>query len=409
MRILLKTYGCTLNQAESSEIKQALAGAFQFVDSVRAADVVIVNSCGVKDATENRIIDFLEAIPKSKRVIVCGCLTKINEARVRQAVPKALLLGPNAASEVAASLGVTPSKKTAKIEPRVVASIGIATGCLGACTYCGTKLARGNLKSKSVARVVSEVEAAVASGAREIRLTAVDCGCYGLDRGTDLPALLNEVAKIDGDFRVRVGMMNANHLKGLLPAFVSAFKSPKFFKFFHLPVQSGSNGVLRHMHRPYSIAEFKRVVLRLRKEFPDAVFATDVIVGYPTETQADFEKTLALLRELKFDVVNVSKFCRRSGTPAFKLKPLATEIVKKRSEAASKLARAIALKRNKRFVGRQLRGVLLVERKADGSTAGWAFNYKQVSLSGGGLKLGESVDVKVVGAGQNHLKARLKT
>ncbi|MEM2380713.1 MAG: tRNA (N(6)-L-threonylcarbamoyladenosine(37)-C(2))-methylthiotransferase [Candidatus Nezhaarchaeales archaeon] len=234
----------------------------------------------------------------------------------------------------------------------VVGVIPISYGCLGSCTYCCVVLARGRLRSYSVGEIVERVKADLAEGVREFWLTAQDTGCYGRGAGTSLAELIEAVCAVDGDFKVRVGMMTPNMALSILESLIKAYKSEKVFKFVHLPVQSGDDHVLEKMRRFYTAADFKRVVNAFKAAFPEMTIATDIICGFPGEDEKAFEKTLRLIEEVKLDVVNVSKFFARPRTPAAAMKDAVppTEI-KRRSAILSSLAMKIALKRNREWVG----------------------------------------------------------
>ncbi|MEM2312258.1 MAG: tRNA (N(6)-L-threonylcarbamoyladenosine(37)-C(2))-methylthiotransferase [Candidatus Nezhaarchaeales archaeon] len=234
----------------------------------------------------------------------------------------------------------------------VVGVIPISYGCLGSCTYCCVVLARGRLRSYSVGEIVERVKADLAEGVREFWLTAQDTGCYGRGAGTSLAELIEAVCAVDGDFKVRVGMMTPNMALSILESLIKAYKSEKVFKFVHLPVQSGDDRVLEKMRRFYTAADFKRVVNAFKAAFPEMTIATDIICGFPGEDEKAFEKTLRLIEEVKLDVVNVSKFFARPRTPAAAMKDAVppTEI-KRRSAILSSLAMKIALKRNREWVG----------------------------------------------------------
>ncbi|MGC8850139.1 MAG: radical SAM protein, partial [Candidatus Bathyarchaeia archaeon] len=186
----------------------------------------------------------------------------------------------------------------------------------GYCSYCCTRFARGRLHSYPSTMILKEVSRAVKEGVVEIRLSSQDLGAYGLDIGTDLIGLLGEVEKIPGEFKVRLGMLNPQHAIRMIEGLVDALRHPKFFKFIHVPVQSGSDRILRDMKRPYSRAEFKELVEKLRRLVADVTIATDVIVGFPTETDEDFKDTLSLIQETAPDIVHVSKYHHRPRTYA---------------------------------------------------------------------------------------------
>ncbi|MEM4266579.1 MAG: tRNA (N(6)-L-threonylcarbamoyladenosine(37)-C(2))-methylthiotransferase [Candidatus Nanoarchaeia archaeon] len=343
MKIFVKTYGCTLNQGDTEVIKGILKqGGHKFVDSEKEADIIIVNTCGVKTVTQNKIIDYLKKISKTKKVIVGGCLPSMID--VKRYAPKiAGSFDTNTITKIN-SLVEKPrqifgKEKESRInKPRVrtkkeIAIITIAEGCLGKpCTYCSVKQARGELKSYTKKEILGEVKKAVKEGCTIIKLTAQDTGCWGKDIDEKLPDLLGEILKTEGNFKIRLGMMNPNHAIEFLDELIKIYNNPKMIKFIHIPVQSGSNKVIKDMKRDYKVEDFKKIVKRFRKEVRGINIATDIIAGYPTETEEDFKKTLELIKEVKPEVLNISKFAPRPKTEAAKLKQLRTEIIKERSK-----------------------------------------------------------------------------
>jgi len=229
----------------------------------------------------------------------------------------------------------------------------------------------------------------------------MDSGAYGLDIGSNLPTLLRELLSVEGDFKIRLGMINPQHLARFGDRLIELMKSEKFYRFIHIPVQTGSEKVCREMNRPHSVKDFKKWVGKFRKAFPSITIATDIIVGYPTETEKDFEETLALIKSVKPDVVNLSKFTSRAGTKAALLKQLPTEVIKKRSEIAARLIKKIAVEKNKKYIGRTL-DVLVLEKGKNKTTKGRTENYKQVVIKGK-TKLGARVMVKIKSANHGSL------
>ncbi|NYZ76628.1 MiaB/RimO family radical SAM methylthiotransferase, partial [Candidatus Micrarchaeota archaeon] len=288
-----------------------------------------------------------------------------------------------------------------KMREGVVARIPISEGCASCCSFCVTKLARPVLHSYDEGAIIREIERCVGAGFREIRLTSMDTGAYGLDKKTDLASLLERVDRIEGKFLTRVGMINPEHAVRMLPDLIEAFKSDKIYKFLHMPLQSGDEGVLRSMNRRYSPREFMHVAEEFRKEFSELTLATDIIVGFPTESGEAFSRTIDVINELKPDVVNTSKFFPRPGTKAAKMRLLPDAVVAERSRTVSALCRDISLRKNRQFIGKELE-VLLTEM-AGNCMAGRTRSYKQVVLNKG--KLGEFVDVSIKDATVCCLKA----
>jgi len=417
MKVFVKTYGCTFNQADSDEIKNFLKKkGFKIAGSEGEADAVVLNTCSVKAATQEKILHEIRSA-RGKKLVVAGCLAQVTPELALKANPNALVTGIDNGERIARALlepplHCTPEPKLKRFRPSapvvdgVIARTRIARGCLNACAYCQTRIARGALESALPDEIIQGAARAVMQGAREVQLTAQDCGCYGFDlkpRAT-LASLVDALNCVPGDFRIRVGMLNPQHALKQLPELVSAFAMEKTYKFLHVPVQSGSDPVLRGMLRSYSAEDFKRIINAFRTRIPKITLATDVIAGYPTETDEDFRKTLELLEEIRFDIVNVSKFSPRPKTTAARLPQLNNAVVKRRSEEASALAKKISLEKNREWIGRTC-NALFTEKIKAGSVSGRNDFYKPVILTGEGVEIGEFARVRIVGAVQGGLLA----
>jgi MiaB-like tRNA modifying enzyme len=405
VKVFIKTYGCTFNRADSDRMALELEGhGHEIVGSESQADVVLLNTCSVKDATQQKIL--WKASHTTKPLVVAGCLAQTSPKLVEQANDNASLVGTFSQGSIAEAVEsafegrkkvFTKNNGLPKLNPiadGVIARIQINAGCASACTFCSTKIARGGVKSYRPREILDAVEKTVAQGAMEIQLTSQDTGAYGLDCGVTLAELLERICEIDGDFKVRVGMLNPQHFLRLEKELMNAFQNDKIYKFFHIPVQSASDEVLRNMKRGYSAEQASECIETVKNRYPDAVLATDVIVGYPTETKEDLDKTLEFLRKAEFDMVNVSKFSSRPNTPASRLKQLNNSEIKKRSEITSELARRVSLNKHKRFVGRQAR--VWITEKAKNGFSGRTQDYRQVIVPK--AEIGGVLDVKLTKA-----------
>jgi len=288
-------------------------------------------------------------------------------------------------------------------KPGVAFVVPISEGCLNACTYCATRFARGVLKSYKPELVVKWVKEALARGYREIILSSEDTGCYGFDIGTNLAELLEEITSIEGEFRVRVGMMNPNHLSKFLDELVDVYRNEKIYKFLHLPVQSGDNEVLRRMGRTYTVEEFEEIVKTFRK-IPDLNLTTDIIVGFPGESDEAFQNTVELVKRIRPDKINVSRYSPRPGTIAARWKQLPGWLVKERSRLLHRLRLQIAYEINRAYVGRTVE-VLVHGPGKKGGIEGRTFNYKDIILDSG--EAGELVEAEVTRASSTYILGRI--
>ncbi len=410
MRYHLITYGCTLNRADSDVIRGILlSNGLEESREPEGADVIILNTCTVKGATEQKIIERIKRL-RGRPLVVAGCLSSANAKLIEKTAPNASIIGPSSIAHITEAVIASAGGKKViflsresksglpRIHDSIIARVPIAEGCLGACTFCQTRIARGELVSFPVEELIGEIRHCIADGFKEIQLTAQDTGAYGKDMDSSLPELLEKIDSIPGKFLARIGMMNPQHLKDP-ERLLAAYSSPKVYKFVHMPVQSGNDGVLRDMNRFYTVDEFEQAVSSFRSHFPELTLATDIIVGFPSESEGAFEDSCGLIRRIKPDIVNVSKFTPRPGTVASKMRELPNTEVKRRSEAMSALCRRIALEKNRKFIGKTY-DVLLTELAK--STTGRNINYKQIVVDG---NLGEFVKAKVKKATYGYLLA----
>ena len=354
MKVFIETYGCTFNQADSEIMAGILnANAIEIVDSQEEADAIIVNTCYVKLPTESKVINRIKKLQSEfpdKELIVAGCMVEVDPKKLEDIGPNCSWSGPHQlnktavvvksaiAGEVTREFGFSDEPKVCVPKIRqdpCVHVIQICEGCLGACTYCCTRFARGHLNSYPIKDIVAEAKQAIEDGCVEIELTAQDTSAFGKDTGEKLADLIREVASLDGDFKVRVGMMHPKNIGGDLEDLIDAFKMEKVYNFLHLPIQSGSDAVLKHMKRNHTVEDYKKIVYRFKEEIPDLTLATDIIIGYPTETEEDFMMTADLIEEIKFNLIHLSKYQHREGATSSNLQTIPFEDMKRRSKYLS--------------------------------------------------------------------------
>jgi len=422
-RVHVESFGCPTSKADGEFMAGCLSEAgYEVVEGTEDADVLIYNTCAVKSPTENRMMSMLKKAPKDKQIVVAGCLPLINLERLTAEVDFDGLVSPGLGCdivEVVRSVGRGEKVMLLRRNPmpsldlprlpinEVVGIVPISYGCLGSCSYCCVRFARGHLRSYRVEELVERVNRDLDSGAKEIWLTSQDTACYGKDSDTDLAELLRAVCEIDRAFFVRVGMMTPNQAFEILDELVDAYRDERVFKFLHLPVQSGDDEVLERMNRFYSVKEFKTIVSCFREEFPRITIATDVICGFPGESEDAFERTVELVEEIQPEIVNVSKFFPRPGTPAKAMEQLSPLAVKERSRRIAGLARNISLDGNRAWLGWE--GKVLVDEVGSkaGSLIGRNFAYKPVVLKTDEALLGRLVDVRIVRTSPTYLEGEV--
>lgn len=412
-KIWVESYGCSASFADAEMISGLIVnGGHSLAESSRDADLNLIVTCSVKDATANKMVNRIKRL-KSKPLIVAGCLAKAEPKSVQKFSPNASLLGPNSIGKTLQIIDTTlQGKKRIEIEdsdvtktglPKVrlnpvVGIVEIASGCMSECTFCQTKLARGDLQSYRLGDIVRQVTQEIKEGCKEVWLTSTDNGCYGLDIGTSLPELVNKVSEIPQDFMIRVGMMNPMYMPKIKTDLVKSFENDKVFKFLHVPVQSGSNKILHGMKRGHTAETFRDIVNRVRTRFPRFTISTDVIVGFPGETQEDFEDTVNLIKETKPDVVNLSRYSQRPGTPAAEMVQIPVAEVKNRSKKLFDIINKISLQNNQEWIG--WTGTVLFDEQTDDAIRGRNFAYKPVFVEEP-VKVGDKVRVTITRA-TNH-------
>ena len=290
----------------------------------------------------------------------------------------------------------------------VICTIPICEGCLGSCAYCAVKFARGKVRSYSIKDLHQIVERCVHLGYREIRLTSQDAAVYGSDTNESLPDLMNSLGSIEGLHKFRLGMFNPNIVMGSLNELLNSMKNDHFFRFFHIPLQSGSDRLLKTMKRRYIVSDWESVVRRVRKNFPNATIATDIIVGFPGETENDFEQTLDLVKRVKPAITNISKYGDRPNTLASKSKEkVDTSKKKERSRALTKLVNEILLKSNEEWMGWS-GPIIITEKGSKGGMLGRNESYKTVIVHDD-LKPGTVVDVEIISSDRTYLVGKIKS
>lgn len=420
MKVYIETFGCTFNQGDS----QIMAGLLQennakIVEEVEDADVIIVNTCYVKHPTEQKVINRIQNIQRDfpdKKLIISGCMVEIDPDKLKKAAPSAGWIGPR---QIKSTLDVVEScldGESARIIghgndikaglPKVrfnpmIHIVQICEGCVGRCTYCCTRFARGRLQSYPIDIIKEEVEYAVNDGCVEIQLTAQDTAAYGKDTGETLAELINEITSISGEFRIRIGMLHPKSIIGNLNELIEAFKHENVYKFLHIPIQSGSNSILNDMNRGHSVDEFKQIISLFRKEIPELSIATDIIVGYPTETDEDFEDTLDVIRDIQPDFIHISKYRHRPMTESSLLDEIEHNEMKKRSKALNDLKSEIMYKNNLKEIGEEYK-ILITEKGSKGGYIGRTNSYKPVVVVEG--QIGSFIKVKIEEATSTYLK-----
>jgi threonylcarbamoyladenosine tRNA methylthiotransferase CDKAL1 len=449
-KVFVKTWGCAHNNSDGEYMAGLLSeyGYDVVIEDADAKDahVWVLNSCTVKGPAEAHFVtSILEAQKSGKRVIVAGCVPQAwgssksgKDAerranaqdlsvigvqqidRVVEVVEETLagntvrLMGTKFAPKDANS---TSGKSKVKLGgaqlslPKIrrnplVEIVPISTGCLNACTYCKTKHARGHLGSYSIEEIVDRIKQVVAEGVLEIWLTSEDTGAYGIDIGTDITQLLWRILEVLPEpVMLRMGMTNPPYIKRHAEEMAKIYHHPRIYSYLHMPIQSASDAVLEAMKREYSRRDFEEIVDQLKSAVPNLNVATDLIVGFPEETDEDYRHTWDLVQKYQFSVLFINQFYPRPGTPAAKMKRVNTQHVKERTRELSAW-----FKNFMPYDGRvgEIHSILVTEMAPDGiRVAGRTKAYEMVLVDSDiplDRLMGRVVEVKITETGKFFLK-----
>ncbi|KDO84024.1 hypothetical protein CISIN_1g006836mg [Citrus sinensis] len=409
--IYMKTFGCSHNQSDSEYMAgQLSAFGYALTDNSEEADIWLINTCTVKSPSQSAMDTLIAKCKSAKKpLVVAGCVPQ--GSRDLKELEGVSIVGVQQIDRVVEVVEETLKghevrllhrKKLPALDlPKVrrnkfVEILPINVGCLGACTYCKTKHARGHLGSYTVESLVGRVRTVIADGVKEVWLSSEDTGAYGRDIGVNLPILLNAiVAELppDGSTMLRIGMTNPPFILEHLKEIAEVLRHPCVYSFLHVPVQSGSDAVLSAMNREYTLSDFRTVVDTLIELVPGMQIATDIICGFPGETDEDFNQTVNLIKEYKFPQVHISQFYPRPGTPAARMKKVPSAVVKKRSRELTSVFEAFTP-----YLGMEGRveRIWITEIAADGIHLG----YVQVLVPSTGNMLGTSALVKITSVGR---------
>lgn len=417
MKVYLEVYGCTANKSDATIIKGCIHHdtPFTFTDSLDLADLVILVTCTVIGTTEQRMIHRLRIFKKlGKKVVVTGCMASVQVEKIQAILPHAIIVPPNNVHMIVSAIDSSLKQieylekpHAPKFFDSLIAPISISEGCQYNCTYCITHLARGKLQSYPENMLLQDVRTAIQQGCKEIQLTAQDTASYGRDSESSLPQLLSRLCSLQGQYRYRIGMMNPRSLKDHIRDIIKIYSYEQVYRFIHLPVQSGDDEILQLMQRGYTSEEYRRCLSQIRKNIADISLATDIIVGFPSETEEQFQHSIDLLTSIKPDIVNITRYSARPQTKAKAMKDrIPTDIVKDRSKRLTTLIQQISLARNQAYIGQEVR-VLTIEKGKNSTIVGRTKNYKPVVLKEE-VDLGIFTEVTIVDAKETYLVGTLK-
>jgi MiaB-like tRNA modifying enzyme len=369
--VYIETYGCRYNFGDTAKLIEILKyKGSTFVDSAEAADAVIINTCTVVGPTERRMLRRLSRF-RDYDLYVTGCMPEVQRDAIFAVCTPTILPSETIHKEY---------QSIRTVGGGGVAIVQVAQGCLGRCTYCLTRIARGSLKSFPEEEIQAEILKHANTGTPEIQITAQDVSCWGRDIGKSLPDLLNGIGDLPGRFMIRVGMMNPATVKGILDDLVDAYASDRIFKFVHLPVQSGSDAILDQMRRGYTVADFEEIVAAFKNRFPKITLATDMIVGFPGETPEDFSESLELIERVRPNKVNITRYSQRPFTPLSSKEDFPEWVKKDRSRTMNSLAEKVYASINAGCLEKQV-AFRVTETIKKGSVMARASNYLGIVIN----------------------------
>ena len=415
MKIYLETYGCTANKSDESLILGILKKEnYEIVIEMNNADVLILLTCTVIGTTEQRMLSRLKKFKSTnKKIVVAGCMPSVQSELIKSVVPNAYLLPSQYVHHIDQMLSENKTnflEKNKTLVPKyfkdIFAPVAISEGCMLSCSYCITHLARGKLRSFPIEEIVLDVCSALKQGCKEIQITAQDTASYGLDTENNLGELLLSICKIKEDFRIRVGMMNPYTIQKNLDSIISSYADQKIYKFLHLPVQSGDNDILKKMNRKYKVEDFLKIVNKFKEKYPNITLSTDIIVGFPTETDVQFQRTVELLNKVKPDITNITRYSARPKTKAKNISErVSTKLAKERSRYLTELCSTISNEKNKEHIGKKYT-VLITEKGKNNTFMGRAENYKPVIIKES-ADIGKFVFTEIINYAATHLYGKL--
>ena len=434
-RCFIQTFGCQQNEADSEQMAgiAALMG-YVHTDDPAEAKLILVNTCAIREHAEKKALSIIGQFKHLKDadpdviIGVGGCMvTQQHRAdQLKHSYPyvsfifdtgsihtlPALLwealkggkrhMSVPHAEDIAEGL---PIRRTTSYK----AWLSVMYGCNNFCSYCIVPYTRGRERSRTPDAILTQAKELIASGAKDITLLGQNVNSYGkdLEGGEDFASLIRDIAALDGDFRVR---FMTSHPKDVSPALIAAMaENEKIARHFHLPVQSGSDGILKRMNRRYTAQAYLSTVKALREAMPDISLTSDIIVGFPGETEEDFEATMDMLRAAQYDMIFSFIYSPRKGTPAAEMPDQIPHAVStERFARLLELQNEISLARNNRFVGRTMRVLAEeVSRTDDTKITGRGDSPRPIHFAGDPSLIGQFVNVKITSADTFSLNAEI--
>ncbi len=411
-KFYIKTFGCQMNKKDSSIVAKLLCDSgYTATQDPQVADIYVINTCSVREHAEQRALGFIAGLKrwctrKDRMVVVIGCMAQRLADTITRKMPFVdLILGPDSYRRIGDFMNQVYAEKTKIIEmsmtdetycdiyPRtggVADFVPIMRGCSNFCSYCIVPYVRGRARSRPPGDIAEEIKYLIDSGVKDITLLGQNVNEYSYN-GIDFASLLNGVARMPGLCRLR---FLTSHPKDFSSATIDAVKSNNSIcEWFHLPLQSGSNRILKLMNRHYTKEDFMKLIDKIRKEIPNATITTDVIVGFPTETDEEFLETISLMEEIGFDDAYMYRYSSRARTKAYEYESLPEKVIKSRLRRLIDFQNQIIMKKTQTMIGKRFE-VLFESKARHGAARGKTRGNKDIVVEER-LQPGEIRDVVI--------------
>lgn len=427
LKVAFHTLGCKVNQHDSAIMAALFQDAgYEVVDFNALADVYVVNTCTVTHLSDRKSRQMIRHAARENpeaTMVVCGCYAQTAQAELEALDEVDVIIGTNERHKIVEAVERFRADHVKKaymadeddlfyyedlpherVSGMTRAYVKIQEGCDQFCAYCAIPYARGPLRSRSEVDTIAEINALVAQGYKEVILTGIHIGAYGRgvkDETCDLTGLCRRILDETAIERLRIGSLEGIEVTDELIAMI--VENSRMAKHLHLPLQSGCDRTLAAMRRPYDTEAFRTMMRRIRQQVPDIAITTDLMVGFPGESEEDFKESLVFCNDIAFANMHIFKYSMRSGTPAAAMPDqIDPQIKERRAKQMADVAQKNKLAYEKRFVGQTLR-VLVEEQNKDGLWTGHSSNYLFVTFPGEGLCSGDFVRVTIASAEHGRL------
>ena len=423
-KYFLRTYGCQMNVHDSEEIKYYLEQlGFNSVDVLEDADIVVLNTCAIRENAKDKVFGYLgrcKHLKKTKKdliICVCGCLVQ-QPSEVEEIIKNHkyidIVIGTHNLSELPDKILQCSGKQEVDVysnsdkvfenvkysrDSKISAWINIQLGCDKFCTYCIVPFTRGRERSRKIEEILKEVKELKDKGYLEITLLGQNVNAYGkdLNLGYDFATLLEETAKI-GIPRIRFVTSHPWNFTDKMIDVIAKYEN--IMPYIHLPIQSGSDEILKKMNRRYTISEYKKLFDSIKNKVPNVSITTDIIVGFPNETEEDFQKTLDIVNYCKFDGAYTFIFSKRVGTVASLMEDkVSFEEKEKRLHKLNELVNKYSLENNQKYLNKIVEVLVIgTSDRGDNKVCGYTDTMKLVNIEGSKDLIGKIVKVKIIDA-----------